>query len=199
MVTIRNVEQKDIREVVQIHVCAFPDFFLTSLGEDFLEFYYSKFLKSRDSVFLCAEEDNKLLGFSAAAIQSKGFNTRLLKKSPIGFFWISLKLAFKSPLSLIRLVRNLTKKSDTIEDPKDYAELYSIGVQTESQGKGIGKQLLSYSEYRLKEHGAKRLSLTTDFFHNESTLFFYKKYGFNVYYEFTSYPNRRMYRLIKQI
>jgi len=72
-------------------------------------------------------------------------------------------------------------------------------VKPELKGRGIGHQLLTVFEEEVKEQGAKKLSLTTDYFNNEHTLKVYKAWGFKIYYDFISYPNRRMYRLIKDI
>lgn len=41
MVVIQKATDKDVRDIVSIHIDAFKDFFLTSLGRDFLSFYYS--------------------------------------------------------------------------------------------------------------------------------------------------------------
>lgn len=47
--------------------------------------------------------------------------------------------------------------------------------------------------------GVKRLSLTTDKVNNESAIAFYQRNGYKVLYEFTAYPNREMYRFIKDL
>ena len=94
-------------------------------------------------------------------------------------------------------MNNLTKKSDSVKDDEEYAELYSIGVSKSAQGKGIGKRLLTYSEKIMKENGVNRISLTTDFYNNESAIRFYHSVGYETFYEFVTYPNRKMYRLIK--
>ena len=45
MIKIRKATKEDSNIVVSIHEKAFPDFFLTTLGSDFLKlFYISKFL-----------------------------------------------------------------------------------------------------------------------------------------------------------
>ena len=43
------------------------------------------------------------------------------------------------------------------------------------------------------------ISLTTDYYNNEKTIAFYKKMGYAVLYEFVTYPNRKMYRMIKNL
>ena len=139
MITIRPATQSDVPAIVAIHQSAFKNFFLTSLGSRFLTTYYSCFIKSGETVALCAEEDGSLLGFSTATSVSKGFNGRLIKANAARFSALAVKMLFTNPAALIRLVKNFTKKSDKVEDSEDYGELFSIGVSADSQGKGIGK------------------------------------------------------------
>lgn len=193
---VRKAKQDDVDAIVSIHQSAFEGFFLTSLGEGFLSVYYSCFIKSGDTVLLCAEEDGKLLGFSAATRVCKGFNGRLIKDNALRFMMVGLRLLFTNPAAFVRLVKNFTKKSDEVEDDEKYGELYSIGVSAEAQGKGVGKALLAETEKQMR---IEKLSLTTDYYDNESTIAFYKKCGYEVLYEFTAYPNRRMLRMIKEL
>lgn len=196
---IRIATQEDIAAIVDIHKSAFEGFFLTSLGTKFLKFYYNAFVKSEESVVFCAVEDGGVLGFSAATKKCKGFNSRLIKNNLFSFFVLAVKLLFSQPSSLIRLAKNLTKKSDAVDDQEDYAELYSIGVRAESQGKGAGKKLLKATEETLKKNGVEKVSLTTDYYENESAVAFYHTMGYSTLYEFIAYPDRKMYRFIKTL
>ena len=199
-IAIRKASVSDVDEIVKIHIDAFKGFFLTSLGESFLKFYYNCFIKSHDTIILVAISDNKdLLGFSAATKFCKGFNSRLIKSNLFAFSILSLKMLFTDPKSLFRLVKNLTKKGNSIEDDEDYAELYSIGVNKIAQGLGIGKKLMGEMEKEMAREGVERISLTTDFYNNEQAVGFYHAMGYETLYEFVAYPNRKMYRLIKNI
>lgn len=189
----------DVDQIVQIHHDAFENFFLTSLGTDFLKFYYSSFIKNNETVCMVEIDNDIIVGFSASTVMSKGFNTRLIKSNLPNFVLWSFKMLFSNPKALIRLVRNLVKKSDAMEDNEDYAELFSIAVKSNQQNKGIGKILLSETEKELKTKGVENLSLTTDYHDNDATIGFYKSMGYNILYEFTTYPQRRMYRFIKQL
>lgn len=196
---LRKATKQDIDKIVDIHCDAFKGFFLTSLGPAFLKFYYGCFIKHPETVTMVAEEGDVLYGFSASTKKCKGFNTRLIKSNLFAFGLFYVKLLFTSPKSLLRLLNNLTKKSEKVEDDEDYAELYSIGVSKAAQGKGVGKQLLHVTEVEMQISGIKRLSLTTDFDNNEATLGFYHSMGYDTLYVFTTYPDRKMYRLIKEL
>ena len=193
---IRKVKESDITGVVGIHCSAFHGFFLTSLGVGFLSVYYSCFIKSNETVILCAEDDGQLLGFSAATRNCKGFNKRLIRANAVRFMLVALYILFTKPSALVRLVKNFTKKSNEVKDDENYGELYSIGVSSEAQSRGVGKALLAETE---KQMGVEKLSLTTDYYGNESAIAFYQRCGYKVLYEFTAYPNRKMYRMIKEL
>lgn len=196
---IRKATLYDVNAIVEIHVNAFKGFFLTSLGRDFLKFYYTCFVKNGETVTMVAEENKIIYGFSAATKKCKGFNGRLIKGNLFLFGLLTFKMLFRSPNSLLRLIRNLSKKGDGVIDKEDYAELYSIGVSRNVQGKGIGKKILIETEKELKTMGVERVSLTTDYFNNEQAVGFYHSVGYKLLYEFVTYPNRKMYRLIKNL
>lgn len=196
---IRLAKVEDVPQIVRIHENAFNGFFLTTLGSRFLQFYYNAFVNSKDGIVFCAVENEHILGFSAATKLCRGFNTKLIKNNVLSFFILAVKLLFTQPRALVRLVRNITKKSDVIVDNEDYAELYSIGVLLETQGKGVGKKLLYATESALKDEGVEKVSLTTDYYNNESAIAFYHSMGYSTLYEFIAYPDRKMYRLIKKL
>ena len=153
MIDLRKATYNDVNAIVDIHNQAFPDFFLTSLGDGFLRLYYRCMCKCKEAVTLCAVEDDKVVGFSTTALKSAGFNTRLIKNNMIGFMMEGVRLLFSCPKSLFRLFKNFTKKSTDVADDGEYAELFSIGVLPTCQGKGIGGLLLADTERAVSEWG----------------------------------------------
>lgn len=198
MTTIRNVSYEDLDAIVSVHNSAFQGFFLTELGFSFLKLYYRSVLKSKQGILLGAYVDGVLVGFCAACRKSAGFNSSLIRENLLRFILAGLKMLFVKPLAVLRLIKNLTKTGDT-RDTGEYAELMSIGVVKTVQNSGAGKLLLAYLENILKQDGIRRLSLTTDLEENENTLAFYSKRGFKEMYTFETYPQRKMYRLIKEL
>lgn len=192
------IPAEDIETVVKVHNSAFKGFFLTELGPDFLKLYYHSVAKAHDGILIGAYHNDRLIGFCAACTECSGFNTRLIKRNIINFGIIGLKLLFTRPKALIRLSKNLTKKGAD-KDNGNYAELMSIAVDKEIQNSGAGKALIDCLEKFLVQRCVSRLSLTTDKLNNENTLAFYEKRGFRRMYIFTAYPDRIMYRLIKDI
>lgn len=197
---VRKANIEDVYSIVAIHQAAFQDFFLTNLGKRFLRLYYSTFINSGKGVVYCAEKDNAIVGFSAASYLSKGFNSALIKKNLLKYGIEAFCLLFTKPKAVIRLVKNLDKESkdSEIKDEGQYAELYSIGVSPSCQGEGVGRLLLTETESDVKEHNSQ-ISLTTDYYDNDKTIAFYHALGYEGWYDFVTYPDRRMWRMIKNL
>jgi ribosomal protein S18 acetylase RimI-like enzyme len=197
--TIRPAEKSDYKVLADIHVKAFDDFFLTSLGVGFLRAYYKASLKSRESIAFCAsDEEGNLLGFSSGCAQAAGFHKRLLFANFFAFLYQAVILLFTRPKAILRLARNLDKNENANDDGL-YAELLSIAVLPSSKGLGVGKALIKAFEDEAHQRGCKKIALTTDYTGNEDVLSFYKNTGYEVFYQFTTYPARKMYKLIKDI
>jgi ribosomal protein S18 acetylase RimI-like enzyme len=199
MISYRKLKVSDSNQIAKIHLKSFPYFFLTTLGYSFLKTYYRSCVKSKEAISICAinQDDKKLLGFAVGCFNSKGFNKKLIYSNLGAYFFQTLILFFTKPLALLRLYKNLSK-GNFLSDKGNYAELLSIGVSPGQNGLGIGQQLLVEFENQLKEKGVNTVTLTTDADSNDSVLRFYKKSGYKVYYEFVTFPNRKMLKLIKE-
>lgn len=196
---IRQAKLEDIDIISRIHKEAFPNFFLTSLGVDFLKLYYKTVMKSPDGILLVSKTDSDTIGFCAGTLLSAGFNTRLIKKNFMSYMGQGVMLLFTHPIRIWHLYKNLSKESSEVGDKGEYAELLSIGVDPNKQGGGTGKKMLLALEEEVKNNGGVKLSLTTDFDNNEKAIGFYHSLGYKEWYDFVTFPNRRMYRMIKQL
>lgn len=196
---IRQAKLDDLDAIVKIHDVAFPGFFLTTLGDGFLKVYYKSVLNSPDGILLVCKSDGETIGFCAGTFLSAGFNTRLIKKNLLSYMWQGTKLLFIHPVRIWHLYKNLSKENPDVGDRGEYAELLSIGVDPNRQGGGAGKKMLIALEEEVKQKGGSKLSLTTDYDDNEKAIGFYHSLGFYEWYDFVTFPNRRMYRMIKQL
>ncbi len=186
--------------IVDIHNIAFDGFFLTTLGSDFLKTYYSSCLKSKLTVALgiSADEDENIIGFAVGSINSSGYHKDILFRNIVSFILSLKNVIISNPSILLRLFLNLSK-SPTIKDNSDYAELLSIAVLPEYKGFGVGKLLIDYFEESVKNRGVSKITLTTDYCKNDSVVKFYQKNNYRIFYDFIAYPNRRMYKMIKEL
>jgi ribosomal protein S18 acetylase RimI-like enzyme len=195
---IRDLNISDVSKIAEVHEKSFKDFFLTSLGKRFLETYYIASVKNNTSIGIgLFDSEGNLSGFATGTSKSANFHKTLLLKNSFLFFKSLLFVSLSRPKVLIRLVKNINKKSNKIDD-KQYAELLSIAILPNLKGLGYGKLLLEEFEKKVMIHNVSKIALTTDFNDNDSVIKFYNKCGYNVYYDFVAYPNRHMYKLIKK-
>ena len=200
MISYRKSKVSDSNQIAKIHLKSFPNFFLTTLGYSFLKTYYTSCAKSKEAISICAidQDDKKLLGFAVGCFNSSGFNKRLIFSNLFEYSYIALLLLITKPIALIRLYKNLAKNNNK-DDKGNYSELLSIGVSPDQNGFGIGQGLLVKFENQVREKGINTITLTTDADSNDSVLRFYKKSGYTVYYDFVTFPNRKMLKLIKEL
>lgn len=196
---VRAVDKTEFHVLADIHERAFDGFFLTTLGNRFLRTYYKTSLNSAESLAVCAvNEKNELVGFCIGCTLSKGYHKRLIISNIAVFLLQGILILFTRPQALFRLAFNLDKNTNDADDG-NYAELLSIGVLPEAKGTGAGKEMISVFEDTATKRGCQKIVLTTDFNNNEKVLAFYKRTGYEILCDFTTYPNRRMYKLIKNI
>jgi ribosomal protein S18 acetylase RimI-like enzyme len=196
--TKSTIDQSD--QIAKIHLKSFPNFFLTTLGYSFLKTYYKSCSKSKEAISICAidNETKEIVGFAVGCLNSKGFNKRLIYSNLGAYLFQTFILLFTKPVALVRLFKNLGKGND-ISDKGNYAELLSIGVSPDKKGLGIGQNLLAKFENQVREKSINTITLTTDADSNDNVLKFYKKSGYKVYYEFVTFPNRKMLKLLKKL
>ncbi|EAR12273.1 hypothetical protein PI23P_06605 [Polaribacter irgensii 23-P] len=199
MIRYRAPTITESEEIAVIHLKTFKNFFLSSLGKSFLITYYTSCIKSKEAISICAVDgNNRIIGFCFGSLLSKGFHKKLIWSNLLPFTFQAISILFSKPKAIIRLITNL-KKDANLEDDGDYSELLSIGVLVEKKGQGIGKGLIIAFEKECGKESVKKISLTTDFNSNDAVLSFYKSMGYIVYGQFTTYPNRKMFKLIKNI
>lgn len=195
----RKVSISDFYKISLLHLQAFPDFFLSSLGVKFLNTYYKSCFKDSECIAYCAtDKENQIVGFIVGALVSHGFHKRVLLKNIVSFF-IVLFLAFlTNPSNILRLFLNLNKNK-SVDNLFDFSEILSIGVSPFHLRLGIGKKLLLLFENEVFERGKRIIFLTTDVLNNDKVVSFYFTSGYLPKSEFVSYPNRKMYILEKTL
>jgi ribosomal protein S18 acetylase RimI-like enzyme len=139
--------------VAELHIQSIGTGFISSLGIDFVTALYETIAQSKSSFGFVAQEANKIVGFVAFTTDiSKLYRLVVLRK---GLRFVTL-LAGKM-LSLQRLKRTLEtlfypSRIKKMALPK--AELLSIAVAKEHQGKGVGLALM---ERGLKECARRKI------------------------------------------
>ncbi len=195
---LRLVNRNDLKIIVDIHIKAFPEFFLTKLGPKFLSKYYNLILNHEKKIFLVAEEDGYPIGFVAGFLQPSNFYAYVRKHKNILLFAL-IPIIFRNPFLISRIISNFrsTKKKEQ-ENKLIKCELASIAVNPDYAGQGLGKKLVKAFIEISQKKNADIIYLTTDVNNNEVVNNFYQSLGFSLYRTFIAPGNRFMneYRFI---
>lgn len=180
-----------IKELAVLHKKAFPNFFLTQLGEPFLRTLYQGYLDDADSGIIIAEESGKVLGFIAYSNAYSKFFKELIKHKIVPFAWCSFLAILRHPSFSKRLLSAFTKGASVARTEK-YVELASICVDPAMEGRGIGRALIDYLKSAVDFSVYAYISLETDATDNSAVNQFYLKNGFVLEREYTTQQGRRM-------
>ena len=183
-IQIRPAQASDIAQIVQVHLQAFPGFFLTLMGPRFLRLLYSGFLNHPTGISLVAcskAKPSEVVGFVVGTTQPQGFFSQLLRQHWLAFAMASLWPLLKKPgLVFVKLWSALFYRGESLPDQPDAALLSSLGVKPAAQGQQIGQQLVSAFLAHAQTAGATAVYLTTDQSNNAKANHFYTRLGFKL-------------------
>jgi ribosomal protein S18 acetylase RimI-like enzyme len=167
----------DVESVIRVHMDAFQGFFLTFLGPAFLREFYTGVSEDSSGIAI-VYDDIYVAGFVVGTTQPSGFYKRLIHNRWWKFGLASLKPAIHKPLIIPRLLRALTLPCNTANGQNTMGTLMSLAVLRDSQGKGIGRQLVSAFLEISRKRQVDTVNLTTDAVDNDCANEFYRKMGF---------------------
>ena len=188
---LKKVNTDNIREISELHKRAFPSFFLTQLGEPFLQALYSGYMEDMNSGIIVAEDDNEIVGFIAYSNDYPQLYKGLIKKHLIKFAFCSLGAAIRHP-SFIKRILGAFKKSESVIKEEPYVELASICVDPKLENQGTGTELINYLKDIVDFNAYAYINLETDADGNDVVNKFYKKNGFKLARQYTTAEGRRM-------
>lgn len=194
MIAIRKLEKTNkecIRSIAELHKRAFPTFFLTQLGMQFLCTLYSGYIEDEDSGIIIAEEEKKIVGFIAYSNDYPRFYKGLIKNHLLKFAFSSVGAALRHPTFIKRLL-DAFKKSDSVLKEEKYVELASICVDPTKESKGVGSALINHLKGIVDFNKFAYINLETDANNNDGVNRFYRKNGFELVRTFTTNQGRRM-------
>lgn len=180
-----------IGDLANLHLKAFPAFFLTQLGFSFLKTLYLGYLEDQDSGIIVAEENGKIEGFIAYSNDYPMFYKNLIRKKLIQFAWCSFLAAIRHPSFAKRLFSAFTK-SDSVEKTEKYVELASICTDPVLEGQGIGTALIEYLISKVDFNEFAFINLETDADENDRANRFYQKNGFTLARQYITPEGRKM-------
>lgn len=188
---IRPLGLNEISRAVAVHTAAFPNFFLTILGNNFLELLYRFYVTGESEVALAVLHQGQVIGSALGTSQPQQFYRRLAVKNSWQFALAAFKPFLKKPAILPRLLRALVYRGDYPPLGTDGALLASICVDPLFQNKGVGQNLLAAFEKEVFRRGATFIYLVTER-NNQKVRNFYEKLGWSVTERFTTREGRNM-------
>ena len=189
----------DVRDLARMHRQAFPDFFLSTLGEPFLVQFYGGFLKDETAVSVVArDEDGMPLGAVVGTTEPSGFFGRLLKHRWPGFALASARALLRDPTAASRLMRAVRYRGEAPAG-EGGALLSSICVDPAAQGGGIGRLLVDEWTRVAAAKGAHEAFLTTDAIGNDAVNGFYQARGWTLTDTRQTREGRLMNRYTKRL
>lgn len=193
-ITYRPLQFEDAREVAQLHIRAFPEFFMASLGVSFLSEFYRGYCLDPSAVTLVALSKGKMIGVVVGTVDPSGFYARLLKARLIGFGVAAAKAAIHRPLIIPRLLRGLLYRGDQQEHDENVALLASVCVEPDIQARGLGTTLINRFVEEAGSRGVDACYLLTDAENNDQVNNFYQKNGWSLEFSFETPEGRKMNR-----
>ena len=169
----------DIGELARLHRLAFPDFFLSSLGDRFLAQFYVGFLRDPSAVTVVAKAaDGRIVGAVVGTTEPEHFFRNLLRRQWLGFAIASARTMVVQPSVAPRLVRAVRYRGP--RGSASAALLSSVCVHPSLQGRGIGSILLREWTLSAARCGAMAARLATDAEQNDAVNAFYQDHGWNL-------------------
>jgi ribosomal protein S18 acetylase RimI-like enzyme len=197
-VVVRSLEAKDVDSVVEIHLRAFPDFFLSFLGYRFLREYYKSIVDFSQFAFV-ATKKGRVIGFTVGIDSSVNFYRMILKSRGLKFAFAAVPAILKRPTTISRIVEAFWKRPPVEHDEVPTVNLTSIGVLPEMLGHEVGHLLIREFSLLASKKGFRRIVLETDAESNERVCHFYRKEGFLIRRSFATSQGRRMHEFEKHL
>jgi len=194
-IEIRQMSAADVEAVTNVHLAAFPEFFLSFLGPRFLRELYRAIVADDESIAFVASDGDRVIGFVAGS-GSAGFYRRTARRRWLRFAAASAGALIRRPLIAPRLLRALYAPPKTSSSG---AVLMSLAVDPHVQRSGAGKLLTRAFVERAGERGAAAVVLTTDKVGNDTVNAFYRAQGFTVASEYVTPEGRAMNEYILYI
>jgi ribosomal protein S18 acetylase RimI-like enzyme len=173
---IRRAELDDISTISRIHEAAFPGFFLSELGVNFLRWYYRALVEHEDCVFLVYENQG-VEAFVCGISEASAFNRRFLLRHIPLIMLSAARAAIRNPSIIPRIASRPGDISHFPVDP-DTICLLSIAVSPARMARGVGSSLINEFIKACVGMGYSRVYLTTDRGSENKANAFYRKNGF---------------------
>jgi GNAT superfamily N-acetyltransferase len=174
-----DATQTPLRDVVSVHLDAFPGFFMSQLGPAFLTQYYRCVAEYPLGVLLTESDERGCIGFVSGFVNPAHFYAELRRRR-LRFASAACLGIARRPSRLLTVFANYRRAGGAAHRPPepDTAELSSLAVRPSAARRGVGARLVRRFETAAANLGAARVILTTDTHGNDAVNRFYQQLGF---------------------
>ncbi len=169
---ITLAQSQDAPAIANIHKTEISGGFLSSLPEAFLEKFYEAIILSPVSFCVVAKENNQVVGFVAGTTDISTFYRYFFTHYFFQSFFIVLPKLFSSFKKIAETLLYPTKEKAL---PK--AELLTIAVKKEFQGRGIAGQMFKEFTAEMRKRNIKEFKVLVGA-NLPQAIHFYEKNGF---------------------
>lgn len=185
--SIRLMRSSDLDQIIRIHTDRFSSSRSTHLGKPFLNKMYRWFIERQSNLALTAEYEHAVIGFVVGSIGGYGRNIfrYALPQIMLGILLHPRMILRKETFALWHsflkglLPRGSKPSKQSRSNPTPTptnAALSSIAIDSNFQGKGVGKALMEKFELNARTLGAQTASLTVEK-DNQAAIHLYRSCG----------------------
>jgi len=153
-------DEKDLERLAGMHQKAFKGLFSSDMGKGFLKGLYKNIIYSDAGVCYAVRDPNtkKVVGFIAGTSNEKNLLPTSFKIKSV---YNLLLAVLRNPRTFTNVLRYI-KKTRISSGINTRAELISIALEEEYQGKGLGSELVKTLEAWLRAEGIEKYKVFTD-------------------------------------
>lgn len=189
----------DALALAKLHRTAFPGFFLSQLGEPFLEQFYLAFADNPTAITTIARDSTgRPRAAAVGTTDPNSFFRHLIRSQFLGLVFASARATIHKPTVAPRLIAALNYRGDKPLHSEG-ALLSSICVESGWDGRGIGGLLLNSWQRRAQAMGARTAFLTTDAWGNDGVNRFYLRQGWTLHDQYFANRGRLMNRYSRNL
>lgn len=137
-VEIRPLAVGDVSDVVELHMAAFGEYFMTQLGRSFLTAFFTE---SLTEIALVATMNGRVAGYHLTVTDPGQFYATALRTHGFAFAWAAIRAAMAKPGLAPRAAIGVLKPWRS-RRPRGVATAMFTAVSPEAQGGGLAKGLL---------------------------------------------------------
>ena len=179
---VRQATAADVPAMVEIHLRAFPDFFLSQLGRPFLRRLYAGFVREASGCALIAQQGGAVVGYIAGTSRPERYFRERLHREGLAFACNALPGLLRAPARTAeRLWSALRYRGERPPDLPEGWLVSSVAVDPGARAGGTGSALVRAFCARAAAARAPWVYLLTDESGNDEVQAFYKRAGFQLH------------------